>query len=273
MRVLGVIVLPAVIVLALAYGATQFVPGSKPEPQARAKGIVWAGRTFVDRAEFARWLRSRGVRYAVWARRHPALVAIPHRPAQQPVRRAAETGAGDRSSWVPASVVAVAALIALLCLVLLRRKRSRVSFANGLWVHRRRRSRVAPQANQPTPRAAAESRAHRRARRTPLKPVVIHAFTRLGSAIGPVRPRLRGVRSGLPREQPRAAARRAASAATGGARLMRRWGAATAMLCSASARSATFIAQRRRGELAWCFATAALAAGTGLLVAALLGGT
>jgi len=55
-----------------------------PAPShARAKGIVWQGRTFVTRREFARWLRARGVSYAAWARQHPSLAGIPagHRGA------------------------------------------------------------------------------------------------------------------------------------------------------------------------------------------------
>jgi hypothetical protein len=48
-----------------------------PAPShATAEGIVWHGRTFVTRREFARWLRARGTTYAAWARRHPSLSGV-----------------------------------------------------------------------------------------------------------------------------------------------------------------------------------------------------
>jgi hypothetical protein len=48
-----------------------------PAPShATAEGIVWHGRTFVTRREFARWLRARGTTYAAWARRHPSLAGV-----------------------------------------------------------------------------------------------------------------------------------------------------------------------------------------------------
>jgi len=67
------LVLPAAIVLGIvAFETRIFYP---PPLHAPAKGIVWHGRTFAARDDFARWLRSRGVRYAVWARRHQAFLS------------------------------------------------------------------------------------------------------------------------------------------------------------------------------------------------------
>ena len=67
------LVLPAAIVLGIvAFETRIFYP---PPLNAPAKGIVWHGRTFAARDDFARWLRSRGVRYAVWARRHQAFLS------------------------------------------------------------------------------------------------------------------------------------------------------------------------------------------------------
>src|SRR5207247_9453314 len=66
------LVLPAAIVLGIAAFETRiFYP---PPSNAPAAGIVWHGRTFAARADFARWLRSRGVRYTVWAGRHQAFL-------------------------------------------------------------------------------------------------------------------------------------------------------------------------------------------------------
>jgi hypothetical protein len=72
-----------------------------PAPShAKAEGIVWQGRTFVTRREFARWLRARGVSYAAWARQHPSLAGIPagHRGAR------AERAGHKNSVWSARSV-------------------------------------------------------------------------------------------------------------------------------------------------------------------------
>jgi hypothetical protein len=48
--------------------------------------------------------------------------------------------------------------------------------------------------------------------------------------------------------------------------------AVAAALCSTYAGSALSVARRRRGEIAWSLAAVVLATGTGVLVAAWLGG-
>src|SRR5438094_7597944 len=76
-----VLVLLAAIVLGIAAFETRiFYP---PPSNAPAAGIVWHGRTFAARNDFARWLRSRGVRYAVWARRHQAFLSSRRRTRAQ----------------------------------------------------------------------------------------------------------------------------------------------------------------------------------------------
>ena len=73
---LGVValLLSATIVIGIAAFETHAL---FPAPSnARAEGIVWHGRTFVTRREFARWLRARGTTYAAWARRHPSLAGV-----------------------------------------------------------------------------------------------------------------------------------------------------------------------------------------------------
>ena len=75
------LILPAAIVLGIAAFETRiFYP---PPSNAPAAGIVWHGRTFAARDDFARWLRSRGVRYAVWARRHQAFLSSRRRTRAQ----------------------------------------------------------------------------------------------------------------------------------------------------------------------------------------------
>jgi hypothetical protein len=128
MKLLAVaLILPATILIAIVAFETQlFYP---PPSNAPTKGIVWDGRTFASHGDFARWLRSRGESYAVWARRHPSLVGagagrVAHPPAQKAAgaKRASEKG----FDW---SVVGggLAALAGLgLAAFFLRRRRSRL---------------------------------------------------------------------------------------------------------------------------------------------------
>jgi len=75
------LILPAAIVLGIAAFETRIF--YQPPTTAPAAGIVWHGRTFAARDDFARWLRSRGVRYAVWARRHQAFLSSRRRTRAQ----------------------------------------------------------------------------------------------------------------------------------------------------------------------------------------------
>jgi hypothetical protein len=75
------LILPAAIVLFIAaFETSVFYP---PPLNAPAQGIVWHGHTFTARNDFARWLRSRGVRYTVWARRHQAFLQSRRRSRAQ----------------------------------------------------------------------------------------------------------------------------------------------------------------------------------------------
>ena len=64
------LIAPALSVLALALLETRVI--YPPPANGATKGIVWGGHTFATRADFARWLRSRGVSYRAWVRRHPS---------------------------------------------------------------------------------------------------------------------------------------------------------------------------------------------------------
>jgi hypothetical protein len=64
------LIVPALSVLALALLETRVI--YPPPANGATKGIVWGGHTFATRADFAHWLRSRGVAYRVWVRRHPS---------------------------------------------------------------------------------------------------------------------------------------------------------------------------------------------------------
>jgi hypothetical protein len=126
------LILPAAIVLAIAAFETRiFYPAPSNAP---TRGIVWDGHTFAVRGDFARWLRSRGIRYRVWARRHPLVVGYAtnkraHPPAQQAEARRARPKGSD---WGVKSLGGVAVLASLgLGVVLVRRRRPRSSGGSG----------------------------------------------------------------------------------------------------------------------------------------------
>jgi hypothetical protein len=125
MKVLAILVVPAVIVLGLAFAETQIL--SSPPSRAHATGIVWGGRTFVSRAQFSHWLRARHVRYRAWARRHPARSGIkPRRHVQRATRPTRAPHADHRSGWPLGTVGGAAAVLAVLsALVVVSRRRLR----------------------------------------------------------------------------------------------------------------------------------------------------
>ena len=105
MRLLAALVLPALLTLAIAVGAVRIV-GGLSAPRTHAQGIVWGKRTFVSRADFGRWLESRGRSYEAWARRHPAEAAAATPKADRP--------AGHRSLLLGGIAVLVLGGLALL---------------------------------------------------------------------------------------------------------------------------------------------------------------
>jgi hypothetical protein len=96
------LLLPATIVLGIAAFKSHAL---FPAPSnATAQGIVWHGRTFVTRREFAVWLRSHGDRYAAWAKRHPSLAG-------------AESAGQKSSDWDTRSLAGLYVLLAGIGLV------------------------------------------------------------------------------------------------------------------------------------------------------------
>jgi hypothetical protein len=76
-RLLAVVVAFAVIgAVALIWTRvvhTLTTTGEPPQPIGQAKGIVWDGKVFTSTSQFERYLKSRGISYTDWARRHPGL--------------------------------------------------------------------------------------------------------------------------------------------------------------------------------------------------------
>ncbi len=128
MKLAAALILPALIVLGIATFETRVLlnPGWSNKP---TQGIVWDNQTFTTRAEFARWLRSRGTSYPVWARQHPSFTGVePSREAQPRTKqpRAKVEGARQkRAFWSLERVAGAAAILALvgLGIVFVRRRR------------------------------------------------------------------------------------------------------------------------------------------------------
>jgi hypothetical protein len=235
-KFVGVLVLPAAIVLGLVYVESRVLDDSPP--YSRARGVVWAGRTFVDRAQLARWLRSRGVSYRVWAERHPALSGVKPRPAA----RAANATRADRgSAWISAKLVGALALLALVVLVVVARGGRLIR-----WLGRT----VSAFPRPPGTRGVA--------RRRRLERPGLPSFFKLSRARGIVA----AVGSRL---EPTLS-----TAAAGARRPSLRLGGSVGRMLTAQAAFMAFTFRRKRTQLVWYLATMFLAAGTGLLVAAWL---
>jgi hypothetical protein len=131
-KVLAVIlILPTTIVLAIAILETRVL--YSPPSNAPTRGLVWSGHTFVARADFSRWLRSRGVTYRAWVRRHPAPASVAQSHwGHRPVQRAAELRRSHRRYSLAAAGLGGVAILATLGLLaeLARRGRPRRSGAS-----------------------------------------------------------------------------------------------------------------------------------------------
>ena len=122
-EILIALVCSAVTAVGIVYLGAQFFETSPAPSQPQARGIVWGGRTFVDLAQFSRWLRSQGVAYEVWALRHPTRAGIA-RLQPQPVpqeQRAQPSATGHSSTWT--TVAGIAVVLASLSLLIGIRRR------------------------------------------------------------------------------------------------------------------------------------------------------
>jgi len=109
---LAALVLPPLLTLGIAVGATRLVGGQPTSPRTHAHGIVWGKRTFVNRAELGRWLDSHGRSFEAWAQRHP-VKPKPDRPASN--------GSASHDSTMVLGGIAVLALGGLALLARRRR--------------------------------------------------------------------------------------------------------------------------------------------------------
>jgi hypothetical protein len=133
------LLLSATIVIGIAVYETHAL---FPAPShARAEGIVWQGRTFVTRRDFARWLRARGTTYAAWARLHPSLAGVP-------AGRARAERAGEKSSKWSARNVGLAVLAGIVLLVAFVRRRWPDSLESATYAVGSAARRAAPPAKR-----------------------------------------------------------------------------------------------------------------------------
>jgi len=209
------LLLPATIVLGIAaYKSHALFPAPS---NATAEGIVWHGRTFVTRREFALWLRSHGVRYAAWAKRHPSLAG-------------AEPAGRKGSDWDARSMAGLYVLLAGIGLV-------------GVFVFRRWPG-ILRSATEALRRAAPRAGpAAKRAARPILRSIesgALLAARKAGSWAGTIRSRGPEFAGSL--------ARGAAGTTKRGARPILRWTKSTALLAAKRAESWARVIRSRGPE-------------------------
>jgi hypothetical protein len=254
---IAALILPAVIVLGIAAFETRIfypVPSNGP-----TRGIVWDGHTFATQAAFARWLRSRGVPYRVWARRHPIQAGLtPNRLAKQAVlyrKRDARDGRQKDSGWGLKAFGGGAAFLALLALgVVVVRRRWRPG--NAGWA--RQTFRLAAGRAAPVARRGTGLMLHRAKATAVLSSNTAESLAKSVSREGT--------------EFAGSFAHRAAPAAKRGAGLMLSLATSAALVSSSLAASSAKTISRRRSEFAWYLASALLAAGIGVVATVWLNG-
>lgn len=296
MRLLvAALILSVVILLGFAaFEARVLVPGPS---NGQAKGVVWRGRTFATRAEFARWLRSRGVSYRAWARSHPVEAGLATHGGQKH---------SGRGAWRLASVAAFLAALAL-GLTYVRRRwpksdalaahslevlalRSAAAIQGGARTTRRWAALTAQSSRPLATAAAARARAGTGLSAALLEIVALRSAAAIQAGARTTRRRvaltaqrsagLSTAATGRARARTGASAAhwletvalRGAAAAKAGARTTGRWAARTAQRSVALATAPTFSVRRQRSELMWYVTMALLAAGIGVVLTVSLNG-
>jgi hypothetical protein len=151
-RPLVILALAPVLALGLAVSAGVFVPDDPSNSSLKPQSIVWDGRVFTSKAQFARWLETRHESYAVWVKRHPSATwfhkeepVVPAKPPKPASVKAAEV---DRDF---ARIFIAAALgLGVLFLVAMLIRSGPVSMPSGLRIRRRR---IPPPLRPALPRA------------------------------------------------------------------------------------------------------------------------
>jgi hypothetical protein len=93
MKGLVALVVVPLAALAFVHVATTLMPEPTPAQTMYPQSVLWAGRVFTSKAEFARWLRRHDESYAHWVRMHPGASPWESRPAT-PIPSADRDGGG-----------------------------------------------------------------------------------------------------------------------------------------------------------------------------------
>lgn len=118
MRLAGVLIGPAILVFILVQGLSLVLPEPSAEPPAAATGLVWDGRAFASKSEFAQWLSDRGQSYEAWERRHPGSPWATPKPTRAAPASETRTLAAQDDGASGSDSVVVAILGAGLVLIL-----------------------------------------------------------------------------------------------------------------------------------------------------------
>jgi hypothetical protein len=107
MRLAGVLIGPAILVFIIVQGLSPVLPEPSTEPPANATGLVWDGRAFANKGEFALWLAERGRSYKEWERLHPGSPWATTQPTKATPPSATRTLASQDDGGSNSVVVAI----------------------------------------------------------------------------------------------------------------------------------------------------------------------
>ena len=154
MRLAGLLLGPAVLAFLIATALSSIVSETSSESQSQATGLVWDGRVFTSRAEFAEWLEDRGVSIKEWERRHPA---SPWAMVKPTGTASPSHGQEQGSNWLVLALGGAIVLIVGLAVAAVRRLRRAVRIGR-VTVHRPRVGRPARPTSENGARPTAATR-------------------------------------------------------------------------------------------------------------------
>ncbi len=147
MRLAGLLIGPAVLAFLIATALSTVLSEPSTEPQPEATGLLWDGRVFTSRAEFAAWLEGRGLSIQEWEQRHPSspwatATEKPTPTASPSTGQDVASSAEQGQSWLVLALGGV--VVVILGLAVAAALRLRLVTSGGATVHRPRVARPAP---------------------------------------------------------------------------------------------------------------------------------
>ena len=101
MKGLAALVVVPLAALAFVHVATSLMPEPTPAQTMYPQSVLWAGRVFTSKGEFARWLRRHDESYAHWVRMHPGASPWESRPATPIPSAERDSGGLDLGRGLP----------------------------------------------------------------------------------------------------------------------------------------------------------------------------